>query len=157
MLLKRKSFPMIRPASKSARTLRVIGQVLEERRLKDFDLRHDTNAYLIRDVKEGVSSERVELRYTHEEVEELERQGRARRGGSTKIPDFTSLSQVLRAIGDYLDGKDSRLLAISSRAPSFTIEYETGQRFRQEEEHLASAFYDRSVRMYKQRSPDGRF
>ncbi|TMA09619.1 MAG: hypothetical protein E6J89_12520 [Deltaproteobacteria bacterium] len=135
-----------------AQTLRVIGQALEERRFKDFDIKSEGKHYLIRDLTETEpSSQPVEFRYTREDIERLEQEAQARRRDPSRTPDFTSLSQLLRTVGDYLDARDGRLLGISRRSPLLTIEYETGQRRRREEEHLASSFYDLSVRMYKQR------
>jgi hypothetical protein len=136
-----------------AQTLRVIGQVLEERHLKDFDIKNEDKHYLIRQVTEAEpSSDPAEFKYTREDIEHLDQEAQARRRDASRTPDFTSLSQLLRTIGDYLDTKDGRLLAISRRSPLLNIEYETGQRRRREEEHLASGFYDLSVRMYKQRT-----
>jgi hypothetical protein len=136
-----------------AQTLRVIGQFLEERRLKDFDIKNGGKHYLIREVTEAEpSSEPTEFEYTREDIARLDQEAQARRRDPSRTPDFTSLSQLLRTIGDYLDTKHGHLLAISRRSPLLTIEYETGQQRRREEEHLSSSFYDLSVRMYKQRT-----
>ncbi len=138
---------------KYAQTLRAIGQELEALNLKYFDIKSEGKDYL---VQAATSPEPLELRYTSEDIGRLERQGRARRSDPSRTPDLMTLSQALRAIGEYVDRKDCRLVRVSRQVPSGTvpllsIEYQTGTRDRKKEEIRASSLYDLSVRMYKQR------
>jgi hypothetical protein len=137
---------------KYSQALRAIGQNLEELNFKAFDIKSEGKDYLVR---AAASPEVGELRYTPEDIQRLERQGRLRRSDPFGTPDFISPSQILRAVGDYLDTKDGRLVGISRRAPEgaaplLTIEYDT-RRDRKREEFLFSALYNLSVSMYKQR------
>src|SRR2546422_8260153 len=107
--------------------LRAIGQDLEAARLRYFDIRIEGKDYL---VQPATSSKSLELRYTPEDIGRLERQGRARRSDPSRTPDFSSLSQVLRAIGHYVDRKDGYLLEVSKKAPSLgarvlSVQYKT--------------------------------
>jgi len=136
-----------------AQTLRAIGQELEAFNLKYFELKREGKDYLVR---AAASPEPLELRYTPEDIGRLERQGRAKRSDPTGTSDLSTVSQALRAIGEYIDRKDCRLLRISRQIPSgavplLSIEYQTGTRDRKTEEVRASGLYDLGVRMYKQR------
>jgi hypothetical protein len=139
---------------KYAHTLRAIGQDLEALNLKYFDIKSEGRDYLVR---AATSPEPLELRYTPEDIGRLERQGRAKRSDPSGTPDLMTLSQALRAIGEYVDRKDCHLVRISRQVPSGTvpllsIEYQTGMRDRRKEEIRASGLYDLSVRMFKQRA-----
>jgi hypothetical protein len=141
---------------KYAQALRVIGQSLEELHLVTFDIKNEANGWVLRGYAEAY--ERVEQRYTAADIKLLDRQRRGMRSDPSGMPEFTSLSQLLRAIGDYLEHKDGRLLEISRQSgtvPLFTIFYETAHRRHKEEEHLSSDLYDLCLRMYKQRKKHG--
>jgi hypothetical protein len=130
-----------------AKALRAIGQNLEELGLKVFGIKSEGNDYVI--------SEPIGLRYTPADIDRLDREGQAKRSDPSGMPDFRSLSQLLRAVGDYLEHKDARLLGVSRQAgvvPLVAIEYKTEQRQLKEEEYLSSDLYDFCLRMYKQRS-----
>ena len=79
------------------------------------------------------SSAVLELRYTPEEIERLEREGQSRRRDRHGTPDAASLSQLLRAVGAYLDSKGVRLVGISRKEQLVTIRYQTGRHDRQEQ------------------------
>lgn len=98
----------------------------------------------------------VELRYGAEEIDRLEREGRSRRGNSTGVPELLSLSQILRAVGAYIDEKRGRLLTVTRRDQSgdihsVTVEYENYKGERTEEERPFSNIYDLNVHFYKRR------
>ena len=85
-------------------------------------------------------------------VERLEREGWAKRINSTRMPDFLGLSQILRAIGCYVDLKGGYLQRASKKNQSVTIEYATGVSQNNREVCQISMLYDFCVRMYIQRS-----
>jgi hypothetical protein len=132
--------------------LRAIGQDLEAARLRYFEITTAGKDYLVRP---STSFEPQELRYTAEDIVRLEREGRARRSDPSGTPDFSSLSQVLRAIGNYVDRKDGRLIEVSkpvpSRAQMLSIQYRTATGASIKEEFSASGLYALCVRMHKQR------
>jgi hypothetical protein len=95
---------------------------------------------------------RIELCYTVQDVELLEKAGRSRRGRSGKMADAASLSQVLRCIGAYLNQKRARLCKITREIDCVAIEYETSLGSKMEESLALKDLYDLWVRMYLQRS-----
>ncbi|MGH7931242.1 MAG: hypothetical protein ACREQV_26020, partial [Candidatus Binatia bacterium] len=95
---------------------------------------------------------RIELCYTVQDVERLEEEGRSRRGNSQKNADASSLSQVLRCVGAYLNQKRARLCKISREIDYVAIEYETSLGSRMKETLGLKDLYDLWVRMYLQRS-----
>jgi hypothetical protein len=94
----------------------------------------------------------VELLYELKDIERLEEQGRSRRINPHGTADPTSLSQVLRCIGAYLNQKRARLLKLSREAESVLVEYETSLGTNMKEVLSLSELYDLWVRMYLQRT-----
>jgi hypothetical protein len=94
----------------------------------------------------------VELFYELKDVERLEERGRARRINPHGTADPSSLSQVLRCIGAYLNQKRARLLKLSREAESVIVEYETSLGTNMKEMLSLSDLYDLWVRMYLQRA-----
>jgi hypothetical protein len=97
------------------------------------------------------------IRYTPDDIEQLGEKGRATRGTTSRLPDFLSLSQILRAIGAMLDLRGDQLLILSRPLRSGTMEYvtlcfKTEQGEIKEHEYLFRDLYDLNVRMYKQRN-----
>ncbi|MGH7870812.1 MAG: hypothetical protein ACREQO_01185, partial [Candidatus Binatia bacterium] len=100
----------------------------------------------------AAATSRIELNYTPKDVERLETEGRAKRGGAVKMADPSSLSQLLRCIGAYLTQKLARLLRISWAGDFLSVEYETSLGSRMQETLAAADLYDLWVRMYLQRA-----
>ncbi|MCZ6625036.1 MAG: hypothetical protein O7B35_12525 [Deltaproteobacteria bacterium] len=97
------------------------------------------------------SSVGLELHYTPEDIERLEREGQARRRDPNRMPNAHSTSQLLRAVGAYVDHKGARLLAVSWRDQSVSIVYETAQGRRELDVFRLDSMYDFWVRMYLRR------
>lgn len=98
------------------------------------------------------SFSRLDLCYTVQDVQRLEQEGRARRGSSQDSADASSLSQVLRSIGAYLNQKRARLCKISRESDSLAIEFITSMGSIIKETLTLKDLYDLWVRMYLQRS-----
>lgn len=152
-----------------AQTLRAIGQAIERSHLEDFDLESNGNSFLVRGIMKlkpqktsflqtllGKSTTRdakfLELRYSSGDVQQLEQEGQARRRGPDGMPDYYSLSQMLRTVGAYIDGKRSQLRKVYRRGTKLTLELETPQGSPNIEEHTISSFYNFFVHMYLRRS-----
>ena len=138
-----------------AQILRAIGQDLESARVRYFEIKAEGEDYFVRS---ETSAGRLELRYTPEDIRHLERQGRPRRGDPSRLPDFFTLSQVVRAIGQYIDQKDGYLLAITKKFPSMggralSVQYKTARGGPTKEEFSASDVQALCARMYKRRTP----
>ncbi|TMA12924.1 MAG: hypothetical protein E6J89_03190 [Deltaproteobacteria bacterium] len=142
---------MVFRADKYGRALRVIGQDLEELHLIAFNIKTKGKGYVIQGYAEEF--ERVEFQYKSEDVERVNRERQRMRSGAPRMPDFRRLSQLLRAVGSYIESKNGRLRGISKQpksVPLFVIQYDSGKR-RQEEAYPASALQDLGLRMYKRR------
>ena len=137
--------------------LRVIGQDLEIRGMKAFDLRAEGETILVHcGYQVPPAATPVTLHYTPRDIEELKPQGLEKRGQPVERSDFFTLSQTLRAFGGYVDQKKARLVRLSNNdCPGadvvFRIEYETRERERVVEDRSGSVIYDLCVNMYKRR------
>lgn len=151
------------PTPSLGQRLRSVGQALEGKHVQDFDISIAGLDILIRGteaasmptepplVQPNSESANFELRFTPEDLDRLDREGRTRRQDAVSMPEMT-LSQVLRTIGDYLDRQGHQLLRIARQGTTTTIEYRTQSGQRNTEERTASSLYDLSVRMYLRRS-----
>ena len=142
-----------------SKALRCIGQDLEARGLKTFDLKPEGDVYVVAcGYQEPPSETPVTLHFTLRDIEEIDRLGRSKRGKVSPAKDFVTLMQIFRAIGGYLDKSKCRLFAISNNVPSkellLRVEYETAEGERILDERAGSAIYDLCVSMYKQRGKD---
>jgi len=147
-------------------TLRAIGQALEARELDTFELRRSGENYLIHGepgrkvnpLKAWVQKwqgqkppEPSDLSYTLQDIESLERAGQMKRDRLQRIPDFHSLSNILRTVGAYLDIKGAHLLQVHKKELTLMILYQTRQGHPEIEERTVASFYDLSLQMYRRR------
>lgn len=145
------------PAVSYSEILRVIGQDLEIRGIKAFDIRDEGERVFVQcGYQDPPAATPVTLYYTARDIEELKPQGAEKRGQPSKQGDFFTLAQTLRAIGGYVDQKKARLIRLSNNdCPGadvvFRIEYETRERERVVDDRSGSAIYDLCVNMYKRR------
>jgi len=93
----------------------------------------------------------IELQYTRKDVDRLEQEGQAKRSDPHRVPDTSSLSQILRCVGAYLNQKPARLVKIARNAEAVSVEYETSLGSIHKETLEVSQMYDLWVRMYMQR------
>ncbi len=94
----------------------------------------------------------IELQYTRKDVDRLEQEGQAKRSDPHRVPDTSSLSQILRCVGAYLNQKAARLVKIARNAEAVSVEYETSLGSIHKETLEVSQMYDLWVRMYMQRA-----
>jgi hypothetical protein len=141
------------PTVKYAQALRAIGQDLEGKHPRNFNLVIVGDSFVVRG-KAGLAPffRAFELNYSAGDIERLEREGWGKRINSTGMPDFLSLSQVLRAVGCYVDLKGGCLQRASKENQSMTIAYATDVSQNNREVCQISMLYDFCVRMYLQRS-----
>ena len=145
------------PAVSYSEILRVIGQDLEIRGIKAFDIRDEGDRFFVQcGYQDPPAATPVTLYYTARDIEELNRKAGEKRGQPSKQGDFFTLSHTLRAIGGYVDQKKARLMRLSNNdCPGadvvFRIEYETRERERVVDDRSGSAIYDLCVNMYKRR------
>ncbi len=103
------------------------------------------------DVAATPSYKTLELRYTPDDLNRLEREGQAKRCDPNQMPNARSTSQVLRATGAYVNDRYSRLLGVIWQNQSVRIMYETALGSQEVDEIKVSAMYDFWVRMYLRR------
>ncbi len=140
-----------------ARVLRCMGQSLDALELKAFELKCQAGIYLIQGWRKGTaSSVDLELRYTADDIRNLESEGRKKRQGLSRKASLLNLSQLLRAAGNYVDHAEGRLLRVSwqnqsDKIQSITVQYETGECDRKGNELPVSTIDEICVHIYKQR------
>lgn len=94
----------------------------------------------------------VEFLYSLEELNRQDEERKEPRRDPNAMPDSYSLSNILRAVGEFLDRKpDAKLLFASNRGQEVTILYETKRGGRNLEEFPISTLYDFVVKQYLKR------
>jgi hypothetical protein len=137
--------------------LRVIGQDLEIRGIKAFDMMDEGEKILVQcGYQTPPAATPVTLSYTPRDIRELRPLGKEKRGQAPERRDFFTLSQTLRAIGGFVDDQKARLIRVSNNDFSgshvvFRIEYETRAGERLIDNRSGSAIYDLCVNMYRRR------
>jgi hypothetical protein len=98
------------------------------------------------------TSMNVEFLYSLEELNHEDEERKEPRRDPNAMPDSYSLSNTLRAVGEFLDRKpDVKLLFASNRGQEVVVLYETKGGIRNLEEYPISTLYDLSVKKYVQR------
>ena len=95
--------------------------------------------------------ESVELRYTPEQLSQMDDEGRSKRGHLGN-PDAHSASQIVRAVGALVDQKQARLMSVGKDEEKIQIEYESPLKGRVTEDFTVATLYEYWVRMYLKRS-----
>ena len=147
--------------------LRSIGQSLEAQRISVFELSCRDDRIVVKGQPEKETSLLAMLRnwqkqrrsdglnsslmFTNQDVEQIDRQGRANRSQVNRLPDFYSLANTLRTVGSYLDVKDARLLEIHKRPLSLTILSHNQAGHPEYEERTIASFYDLFLRLHSAR------
>jgi len=138
-----------------ATALRCIGQDLERRGLKSFDIRLEGHEYVAEcGYQEPPSPMPVSIRYRSADVEDLDRIGESKRGGTLPAAEFINQAQIFRTIGAYLDKSESLLLRVTNNCGPeslIRVEYLTRDGEHVLDDRAGSAIYDMCVQMYKQR------
>ena len=138
-----------------AQALRAIGNDLESRGLKTFEIRKHYDRYVVRcGYQSPPAVTPLVLEYTEADIEEINVSEREKSTNGQRTVDFATLSQTLKTIGSYLDRKKALLQEISNNdltrsEPIFKIEYETADGTLFVEERSPAALYDIGVYLYK--------
>jgi hypothetical protein len=138
-------------------TLRCIGQDLNRRDFKVFDICSEGDRYLVRGGYESPTAAfPVTIHYTVADIKQLDSAGPDKRGKLPPAEDLVNPEQVLRTFGGYLDQIEARLIRLTNSNPqgnghSYRLEYETTDGDRKVEEHSTATVYDMCVARYKRR------
>ncbi|MGE5215971.1 MAG: hypothetical protein ACM3SP_03085 [Chloroflexota bacterium] len=151
--------------------LRSIGQSLEAQRINVFELACRGEQIVVKGEPEKETSLLAALRhwqkqrrsegmnssltFTSQDIDQLERQGRARRSRPNRLPDFHSLANTLRTVGWHLDLKGSQLLEIHKRQLSLSILSRDKNGHPEFEERTIASFYDLFLSLHARRGRPG--
>lgn len=97
------------------------------------------------------SSGVVELHYTRDDIARMDTEGKARRNTIGGSPEAHALSQILRAVGAFVDQKQGRLIGVTKEGQDIAIDYESALRGNTTEKFTVSSLYDYWVKMYLRR------
>ena len=158
MITKPRPFKRVNRANFNfAMALRSIGQDLEQRGLKTFDIRFDGEEFVALCGYQGPpAATPVELKYCPGDIEEMDRAGETRRGKMAPPQDFLNQPQVFRTIGEFLDRNEAKLVRLSNndrraKESTFIVEYISHDGEHVIDDRAGAAIYDMCVAMYKQR------
>ena len=144
-----------------ATALRCIGQDLQRRSIKSFDIRFEANEYTaLCGYQEPPAATPVTIRYRTLDIADLDDSGSEKQGQPVPATDFLNLVQILRTVGGFLDKNKARLIRVTNNEPSSSepcvkIEYLNHDGERVLANHTGMALYDLCVAIYKQRGRPG--
>ena len=92
-----------------ARALRCIGQILEDRDVAAFELKYQDDEFRVLCEADSPDLKLIHLSFSEQQISSLETLGRTKRRHPSKPPDFSSLSEILRAVGRFVDSKGGYL------------------------------------------------
>ena len=81
----------------------------------------------------------------------MDSEGVSKRIATGGKPDPGALSQLLRAVGAFVDQKRGRLLGVTMEDNDFAIEYESALKQKTTAQHTVASLYDYWVKMYLHR------
>jgi hypothetical protein len=140
-----------------SQSLRAIGEDLEQRGIKAFDIRCEEDYYIVQAGYQAAPNPMpVSLHYSMEDIRQLDREQREKRNQPPEGHDFLKLSLILRSIAGYVGRKKGRLIRISNNYgrgtdASFRIEYVNAENEIIIDERSVAAIYDICVSQYKLR------
>lgn len=140
-----------------ATALRCVGQDLERRGLKCFDVRCEGKDYIAQcGYQEPPAPTPVTIYYRPADIAELDKGGTEKRGKVSPSKDFLNQAQIFRTIGGYLDKNEAKLIRLANnqsaaKDATFVVEYINRDREHVVDDRTGSAIYDLCVAMYKQR------
>jgi hypothetical protein len=146
-----------------AQSLRAIGQALDKRKIRSCHVIRNCENFLVQ-VKNGTPFQQryraglikqrrrpIKIHFTLFDIYRHEQQARCKRKNPHGTPDFYSLPQVMRTVGEYLDCKNATLNSLYLDGIHLTIRYESEHGHKILEHHTIPALYDFFVHMYLRR------
>src|SRR5262244_4019092 len=137
---------------------RSIGQALEAKDIRSFELKRLGDWYVLQGVPPGSGSLRskvhkFKLRFRRlSDVEELSRQGKTKRLIPGRMPNFGKLSNALRTIGLYLESKQAKFSDLQVRPLTITLSYKDSDGQQQIEDRTIRSFHSLSLDFYEKRA-----
>lgn len=97
------------------------------------------------------SSGTLEIHYTLDDIARMDSAGQQKRSGAEGTPEAHALSQILRAVGAFVDQKQGRLLSVSMDGQEIGVEYSSAAGSNHAQKFTVASLYDFWVRMYLRR------
>jgi hypothetical protein len=140
-----------------AAAFRCIGQELQSKNIEVFELKSHTDEFRLQCGDPNPPYTRIiEMSFSKENIEMIDRDGRRRRGQSTGEIRFDSLPEILRTVGEYLDKKGGYLRRVTNSPASpedaLELEYQTRTGDIESETLTARFIREACVRMYQRRT-----
>jgi len=142
-----------------ADALRCIGQALQDQNIEVFELETEPDEFRAQCGDPNPPyTDLIEIRFSLDQIKNLDREGHARRGQRGATIRFDSVPAMLRAVGDYIDKKHGYLLRLGNTRASdsglgaLEIEYETIEGDARSENLSMSFIREGGVRVYKKRT-----
>ncbi|HXV83495.1 MAG TPA: hypothetical protein VEG60_26860 [Candidatus Binatia bacterium] len=146
---------------------RSIGQALEAKNVRSFELTRLGDWYILEGVPAEAGSLRSKLRKLKlrfrggsdaetltlalSDVTVLSQKGKANRFTPGRMPEFRGLSNTLRTIGTYLDSKQAKFIELQMRPLTITLSYQDHAGHQQVEDRTIRSFYNLSLELYEKR------
>ena len=163
-----------------AQILRTIGQMLEGLEIQSFELRIEAGGLMVSSdesracqkapreslrvfwqrlcgkktaskLSSKPSSGVVELHYTAADIARVDSEGRSKREAAVGAPEPHSLSQILRAVGGFVDQQGGELLTVRKQNQNVDFEYKSRLKTNVCKEYTVAGLYDYWVKMYLKR------
>ena len=140
-----------------ATALRCIGQDLERRGIKCFDICFEANEYVaLCGYQDPPAATPVTIGYRALDIADLDDAAEEKRGQLPPATDFLNLVQILRSVGGFVDKNEGRLIRVTNNEPwtsepCIKIEYFNHDGERVLTDLAGAALYDMCVAIYKQR------
>ena len=147
--------------------LRSIGQSLEAQRITVFEMSRRGDQFVVKGEPDKETSMLAALRqwqqrrrseglngsltFTSQDIDQLERQGRARRTRPHRLPDFYGLANTLRTVGYYLELNGAVLLELQKTQLSLTLLSHNRDGHPEMEERSIASFYDLFLHSHNKR------
>lgn len=140
-----------------AAAFRCIGQELQSQNVEVFELKTHADEFRLECGDPNPPYTRIiEMSFSKERIERIDREGRRRRGQSTGEIRFDSIPQILRTVGEYLDKKGGSLQRLTNSGASseegLELEYQTRAGEIERETLSMSFIREVCVRMYQRRT-----
>ncbi|MGH7874085.1 MAG: hypothetical protein ACREQO_17930 [Candidatus Binatia bacterium] len=140
-----------------AAAFRCIGQELQSQNIEVFELKSHADEFRLQCGDPDPPYTRIiEMSFSKEKLEMIDREGRRRRGQSTGEIRFDSIPEILRTVGEYLDKKGSYLRWLNNTGSlpeeALEVEYQTRAGQIERESLTVSFIREACVRMYQRRT-----
>jgi hypothetical protein len=93
----------------------------------------------------------IEIHYSYDDIALMNTEGASKRIAAGEKPEPHALSQILRAVGAFVDQKQGRLLGVTMEDHEIAIEYESALKQKTTATHSVASLYDYWVKMYLHR------